>query len=146
MFDFIFWRRWLLAVGIIIIAFGALIALLSWSPVFSIFNWLVDNTFWPGTTPGAGVQSYQLWVYGMLGATMVGWGALFVYIILYPFSRKEAWAWGCIALGVAAWFVIDTAISACVAAYFNVAINMLLAILVAIPLLMTRGSFRKASK
>jgi uncharacterized BrkB/YihY/UPF0761 family membrane protein len=143
MLDFNFWRRWLLAVGVIITAIGAVIALLSWSPVFSIFNWLVDNTFWPGALPSTGIQSYQLWVYGMLGATMVGWGIFFTYIIIYPLVRKEAWAWDCIALGVAAWFVIDTAVSAYVGAYFNLAINLLLLALVALPLAATRREFTR---
>ncbi len=146
MVGFDLWRRWLLAVSVIIIAFGAVIALLSWSPVFSIFNWLVNGTFWQGMAPDTSTQEYQLWVYGMLGATMVGWGTFLAYIIRYPFARKEKWSWDCIALGIAAWFIIDTVISAYVTAYFNVAINLLLLVLVALPLIMTRGEFAKLNK
>jgi uncharacterized BrkB/YihY/UPF0761 family membrane protein len=141
MVDFNFWRRWLMAVSLIIIAFGAVIALLSWSPLFSVFNWLVNGTFWPGTLPDASTQSYQLWVYGMLGATMVGWGIFLAYITRFPFAKKEKWSWDCIALGVAAWFAIDTAVSAYVGAYFNVAINLLLLVLVALPLVATKKEF-----
>jgi uncharacterized BrkB/YihY/UPF0761 family membrane protein len=143
MADFNFWRRWLLAVSAIIIVFGAVIALLSWSPLFSVFSGLVNGTFWPGTLPDASTQNYQLWVYGMLGATMVGWGIFFAYIILNPFAKKEKWSWDCITLGVATWFVIDTAISAYAGAYFNVAINLLLLVLVALPLAVTKREFTK---
>ncbi len=141
MVDFNFWRRWLLAVSAIIVLFGVVIALLSWSPVFSVFNWLVNGAFWAGSAPGAGVQSFQLWAYGMLGATMAGWGIFFAYIIRNPFLKKEKWAWDCIALGVAVWFAIDTAVSAYVGAYFNVAINLLILILVALPLAATKKEF-----
>lgn len=141
MLDFKFWQRWLQAISIIIIAFGTVIALLSWSPVFSIFNGLVNGTFWPGALPDKSTQGFELWVYGMLGATMVGWGMFLAYIVRHPFARKEAWSRDCIFAGVAAWFIIDTAVSAYVAAYFNVVINVMLAVLIGLPLLATRGSF-----
>ncbi len=120
-----------------------MIALLNWSPIFSIFNGLVNDTFWPGALPDKSTQSFELWVYGMLGATMAGWGIFLAYIVRYPFAHKEAWSWDCIALGVAAWFIIDTLISAYVAAYFNVAINLLLLVLVALPLVATKREFAR---
>lgn len=146
MFDFRFWQRWLLAVCIMIIAGGAAFALLSWSPLFSIINGLVNATFWPGSLPDQGSRGFQLWAYGMLGGTIAGWGIFLTYIVRHPFARKEAWSWECIAAGVAVWFVIDTAVSIYVTAYFNVAINVLLLILVALPLIMTRNDFIKISK
>jgi hypothetical protein len=39
------WRNWLLAVCAIVILFGLVMALLSWTPLFSVFNGLVDDVF-----------------------------------------------------------------------------------------------------
>lgn len=70
--QFNLWRSWLLAVCIIVIVFGLVMALLSWMPFFSVFNGLADDVFWPGSAPGAAIDQYRLWVHGMLGATMAG--------------------------------------------------------------------------
>lgn len=139
---FDFWQKWLLAVGLIVIAFGLIIALLSCTPLFSVSNGLVDDVFWQGGVP-AGLDQYRLWVHGMLGATMVGWGITLAYIVLNPFRRREKWSWNAIAVGLAVWFVLDTFMSAYTQAYFNVGVNVLLAVLAGIPLLMTRKSFVK---
>ena len=124
------------------IAFGLIIALLSWTPLFSVFNGLVDDVFWPGGEPD-GLEQYRLWVYGMLGATMAGWGITLAYIVMNPFARREKWAWNAISAGMAVWFVVDTFMSACTNAYFNVGVNVILIVLAGIPLLMTRNSFVK---
>jgi hypothetical protein len=127
----------------LIIVFGGVIALLSWTPLFTIFNGLVNSTFWPRSGPDAGAQAFMLWAYGMLGATMVGWGIFLAYIVRYPLAKKERWARDCIAIGVAVWFLIDTSMSVWMQAYFNVAINVLLVFLVAVPLLATKDLFIK---
>jgi hypothetical protein len=139
---FDFWRKWLLAVCAIVILFGLVMALLSWTPLFSIFNGLVDNVFWPGDKPAA-IDQYRLWVHGMLGATMAGWGITLAYIVLNPFAKREKWSWNAIAAGLAVWFFIDTFLSAYTGAWFNVGVNVLLIVLAGIPLLMTWKSFGK---
>jgi uncharacterized BrkB/YihY/UPF0761 family membrane protein len=139
---FDFWRKWLLAVCFIVIAFGLIIALQSWIPPFSIFNDLVDDVFWQGGEP-AGLGQYRLWVYGVLGGTLAGWGVTLAYIVLNPFRRREKWSWNAIAAGLVVWFVIDTSLSAYTKAYFNVGVNVVGIVLAGIPLLMTRKSFEK---
>lgn len=143
MVNFKFWQSWLMAVSALIILFGVLIALLNWTDAFTIFNWLVNGTFWPGMPTPPDVEGFKLWAYGMLGATMVGWGIFLYYIVRYPFAKMEKWSWDCIALGVGAWFAIDTAVSAYAGAYFNVAVNLLILVLVALPLAMVRSHFAK---
>ena len=141
--DFRFWQRWLLVVAALIIVFGAVIAVLSWTPVFSVFNGLVNCTFWPQSEPDAGAQDFTLWAYGMLGATMVGWGVFLAFIVRYPFADKERWARDCVAIGVAAWFLIDTSVSVWMRAYFNVVINLLILVLIALPMIITINEFTK---
>jgi hypothetical protein len=136
-----FWQKWLLAVCFIVIAFGLVIALLSWTPLFGVFDSLVNGFFWPGSAPDEATGQFRLWVYGMLGATMAGWGVTLAYIVMGPFARLEKWSWDAIAFGLAVWFVVDTFMSAYSGAYFNVGINVLLIVLAGIPLLMTRKMF-----
>lgn len=140
---FLFWRNWLLAVCVIVVAFGLAIALLSWSPLFTIFDSLVSGVFWPGSAPGPEAKSFMLFAYGMLGATMAGWGITLAYIVVNPFSRKEPWARDAIALGLAVWFIVDTLMTVFTEAYFNVGVNVLLIVLAGVPLLATRGDFRE---
>jgi hypothetical protein len=136
------WQKWLLAVCLIVIAFGLVMALLSWSPLFGVFDDLVNAVFWPGGVPAA-VDQYRLWVYGMLGATMAGWGVTLAYIVLNPFAKREKWSWNAVTVGIALWFILDTFMSAYTGAYFNVGVNVLLVVLAGIPLSMTRKSFVK---
>ncbi|WP_424359699.1 hypothetical protein [Methanocella sp. MCL-LM] len=142
MVSFSFWQKWLLAVSGIIIFFGLVIALLSWSPVFVVFNTLVNGTFWPGTGPDESIQRFTLWAYGMLGATMAGWGLTLAFIVNGPFGKKEKWSRDAIAAGVVLWFVIDTFMSVYTGAYFNVGVNVLVLVLAGLPLLMTLKEFK----
>ncbi len=77
----------------------------------------------------------------MLGATMAGWGVTLVFIVYYPFTKKERWARNSIALGLSLWFLVDTFMSVYAGAYFNVGVNVLLIVLAGIPLLMSRKFF-----
>lgn len=138
---FLLWRNWLLAVCAMVIVFGLIIALLSWSPLFGIFNELVNGVFWNGSAPDANTGQFALWAYGMLGATMAGWGVALAFIVYYPYTKKERWAWNSIVIGLLLWFVVDTLISVYALAYFNVGVNVLLIIMAGIPLLMSRKSF-----
>jgi hypothetical protein len=138
-----FWQKWLLTVCFIVIAFGLVIALLSWTPLFDVFDSLVNSVFWPGSAPDAATGQFRLWVYGMLGATMAGWGIVLAYIVKNPFARREKWSWNAIAIALAVWFVVDTFMSAYVGAYFNVGVNVLLIVLAGVPLVMTLKRFKK---
>jgi hypothetical protein len=140
--DFKFWRSWLLAVSALIILFGLFMALLSWSPLFAVFDIPVNGVFWAGSGPDAHAKAFMLWAYGMLGATMAGWGVFLAYIVRHPFSKKEPWSRDCIAIGVSAWFVVDSFMSAYTGAFFNVAINAILFALIAIPLVLSRADFK----
>jgi len=135
------WQKWLLTVCLVVIIFGLVIALLSSTSLFGIFNGLVNDVFWSGSSPDPATGRFMLRAYGMLGATMAGWGIALAYIVKYSFAGKEKWSWNAIAFGLAVWFVADTFMSAYTKAYFNVGINVLLIVLAGIPLLMRRKSF-----
>ena len=142
MVSFDFWQKWLMAVCGIIVVFGLVIALLSWSPLFGVFNTLVNGTFWPGAGPDESTQQFTLWAYGMLGATMAGWGLTLAFIVNGPFGKKEKWSRDAIAAGVILWFVVDTIMSVYTGAYFNVGVNVLVLALAGLPLVMTIKDFK----
>jgi hypothetical protein len=139
--SFSFWQRWLLAVGILILGFGLLMALAAGTPLFDFFNRQIDPAFWSGAAVESTARQFQHWIYGVWGATIAGWGIFLVSIIHYPFSRKEAWAWECVAVGLVVWFVLDTSLSIYYGVFFNAAFNSLVLVAAAPPLMLTRKKF-----
>lgn len=135
------WQRWLLALGAIIVVFGAALAFLYPLPLFDIFRSQIDPVFWPAGELTRGTALFQQWIYGVLGATMAGWGVCIAFIAAVPFKRKEKWAWTCLALAVSLWFVIDTFLSWRFGALFNVIFNVLVFCVAMTPLLFSRKYF-----
>jgi hypothetical protein len=139
--SFTFWQRWLFTLSLIIIAFGLGMAVLNSTPLFDLLNRQVDPIFW-GTQPlPQEALAFRGWAYGVLGATMAGWGVFIAFLAQSPFRRRERWAWNCTALGILVWYLPDTAISLASGVIFNAACNTGLLALVALPLFFTRKEF-----
>ncbi len=140
--SFKFWQKWLLVSGIIVSVFGL-------SMVLNInserFNSLIDPVFWGNETPNIQVRNFQQWVYGVLGATMVGWGILIAFIAAIPFKKKEKWSRNCILIGILSWYILDTFISLKANVEFNAIGNTILAIIILMPIFFTVTKFRKTS-
>jgi hypothetical protein len=137
-----FWDRWLLVVAWILVVFGLLFALFNQSwPLDLIFNQRINSAFWPGGLAIDNIESFQAWIYGVLGATLSGWAVFLVFMVRHPFKRREGWAWNCIFAGITLWFVVDTAISAYFGVVINVVLNVALAASVYLPLFATRRQF-----
>ncbi len=130
-----FWTRWLEVVGGILVAFGVSFAVLNQTPFFDlIFNRSIDPVFWPAGEVPAAAGRFQAWIYGVLGATIAGWGVLVFFIAKHPLAQGERWAWRGLAGGFTLWFVVDTALSAFFGVTFNVVFNCLLAAAIVLPL------------
>jgi hypothetical protein len=138
---FLFCQRWLLALGVIIVVFGVALAFLYPTPFFDIFRTQIDPVFWGTGELTGGTILFQQWIYGVLGATMAGWGVCIAFIAAVPFQRKEKWAWNCLAIAVSLWFVIDTFLSWRFGALFNVVFNVLIFLAALVPLLFSRKHF-----
>lgn len=138
---FWFWKQWLFVVGITLAVFGALMALLSGSPLFSYFNRQIDPAFWSAVSVDESAKAFQEWIYGVWGATIAGWGVFTAFIARYPFRNGERWAWNCLATGVAVWFALDTGLSILHAVYFNAVFNVVVLLAVALPLAFSRRYF-----
>ena len=143
--SFSFWQKWLFAAGLTIAIFGFVMALVSGTPLFDLFNRQIDPAFWGANAVGDTARQFQQWIYGVWGATIAGWGIFVTYMARYPFNKKERWAWNCIVLGLAGWFVLDTWLSFYHKVYFNVAFNMGLFVLAMAPVVFTRKDFKKGS-
>jgi hypothetical protein len=109
MTSFSFWQRWLFVIGLVV--FGVMIALLSGTLLFDLFNRPIDPAFWGAIAVDRATRQFQHWLYGVSGATIAGWGIILIYIARYPFSKKERWAWNGLVFGLLVWFVPDTALS-----------------------------------
>jgi hypothetical protein len=118
-----------------------MMALLSGTPLFDLFNRQIDPAFWGANAVESATRQFQQWLYGVWGATIAGWGISMTCIARYPFRKKERWAWNCLVFGLLVWFVLDTSLSVFYKVYFNAAFNTTLLILAGLPLAFTRKEF-----
>jgi hypothetical protein len=132
------WYRWLLIVSILLIFFGVFMAIFNSTPLFDLFNTQIDPVFWGEEPLPTSVASFQAWVYGVLGATVAGWGICMAFIVYHPYRRRERWAWWALTTGIVIWDLIDTTISLSYGVVFNAGFNTLLLLLAGVPLLATR--------
>ena len=143
--SFSFWRGWLVTVGSILTLFGLALVFFNQSPLFdAVFNNHINPSFWPSGAISPDIVRFQAWIYGVLGATVAGWGAVVVFIARYPFHRRESWARDSIAVGISLWYLADTAVSLYFGVGFNAAFNTIVLILVWVPLALTWKAFRSA--
>jgi hypothetical protein len=140
---FTFWQRWLFILSLIIITFGLAMAWLNDSALFELLNRQVDPVFWGAQPLPQEAIVFRGWTYGVIGATMAGWGVFIAFLAQVPFRRRERWAWNCMTIGILAWFLPDTAISLAAGVIFNAVFNSLLLALVALPLIFTRKDFKE---
>ena len=146
MSHFIFWQRWLFVLSVIIILFGMGMALLNNTVLFDLFNNQIDPVFWGGQPLPDPALAFRGWAYGLIGATMAGWGVFIAFVVHFPFARREGWAWVCVALGILVWYITDTVITLSYGVRFNAIFNTVLLALVALPLIMTRKAFSRSTR
>jgi len=144
---FSFWQRWLLVVSWVVVAFGLLLALFNQTPVFDfLFNKQINPVFWGAAPLAVQTITFQRWIYGVLGATVAGWGLTMSFIAHYPFGSKERWAWNCLATGMLVWFITDTSLSLYFKVVFNALFNVLLLVAVFLPLIFTKRHFNSVHR
>ena len=139
--SFLFWQRWLFVVGIVIIISGLLLVFLSKTILFDLLNHSINPVFWDSKVVESNAIEFQKFLYGVLGATMAGWGVFLSFIVFYPFKNYEKWSWYCVVIGLLTWFILDTSISYYYGVYINVIVNMVFLIMTLLPIVFTRKSF-----
>lgn len=144
MFSFNFWIKWLLTVSFLLIMFGWILILFNQTAFFNfLFNDWINTTFWGSTSVPGPTALFQQWIYGTLGAVIVGWGIFLTFISTHPFRNKEPWSWNCMVFGITIWFMADTTVSFYFHVWLNVILNSVLFVAFALPLIFTRKYFFK---
>lgn len=121
--------------------FGLVFAFANGTALFSAFNAQIDPVFWPGPGADAAALAFRGWIYGVLGATMIGWGMMMFFLALHGLAARQTWVRNAIAASIPAWYVVDTYISWAARVYFNVIFNTVVLLLVMLPVFFTWGEF-----
>jgi hypothetical protein len=132
-----FWVSWLKIAAGAVMLFSAVLLL---APCVGqwMFNWVAFGAaVAPASVPDSAMP-YIRFVYGVLGAVMIGWMLAILLLARGPFARGETWAWGAIAGSLGLWFIIDTSWSLLQGYPGNALLNLGFALLFAPPLAATR--------
>ena len=135
------WFRWLAVAIFGVMLFGASMVVLP-ETARDIFSLLFHAS--PGEFQArypADANRYILFAHGVLGATMLGWGAAMLLILRGPFRRREPDGWTMLAAPLVLWFIADSAYSLYTGFWQNVLLNAVLLLLFGIPLGATRKYF-----
>lgn len=133
------WDRWLLVVLVIVTGYALLLVLRgSWPGV--LFERLGFGMAAAGIDGGP-ARDYVLFIYGVLGAVIVGWMVLLTAVALGPLRRREPWAVAAVAASLSTWFVVDTGFSLAVGSTGHALFNVGFVVAMGLPVAaMRRGS------
>ena len=142
--SFNFWQRWLTYANVLTIVVGLLVAFAGNSILFELHNDHTEDIFNGGKEFQDSLLEFKNWLFGIIGATIVGFHILMVMISENSFKKREKWAYNAMWFGLLSWFLIDSAISIYYGALHNVIlINIMALILIGIPLVATRKRFKE---
>lgn len=116
------WVRYLLLVTTATICFGAVLVLAP-GPTEALFGHLTfGRSGFPATFSTAALDYIRL-AHAVLGAEIVGWFALVLWVVRFPLANGLPGAWHALVLSLAAWYVPDTAYSLLAGYWPNAALN-----------------------
>lgn len=127
------WDRWLVAVLVVVLAYSALLVVRG-SVADEVFSRLGFGMAGTGIDSTAG-RRHVLLVYGVLGATMIGWAVLLLAVVTGPLRRREPWAWLAVTGSVGCWFALDSGLSLALGSPAHAAFNVVFLVAVAPPLI-----------
>jgi hypothetical protein len=136
------WRLWLLSAVAGVGVFGLTCVLLP-DVIAAFFNLLIFGRTVLPTGFGLAAAPYLSFVYGVLGAVMLGWAVLMMMVVEGPFRRGERAGWHMIALPFGVWFVVDSTWSLSTGYWQNALLNAAFALAFAIPLAATWRHFHR---
>jgi len=138
---FNFWRKWLVICSAITILFSLMMVFGSTGFLFEFYNRQVATAIWGRPELHEAVVKYHAWIFGVLGSSIAGWSVCLLFIALYPFKRREKWAYYCILISILIWAPLDSAFSIYFGVYIEALFNLFAVTLFLIPLIATYGSF-----
>lgn len=130
------WWLWLIVVSAGVAFFGLVMVV---APEFTrtFFGLLIFASSDAIDNFGGPAVAYISLTHGVLGTVMLGWGVVFLFVLLGPFRRGSREAWFTIAVSLTAWYVTDTIFSLWSGFWPNAVLNTVFAVLFAVPLAAT---------
>ncbi len=125
---FTFWHRALMGALILVEIVGLAMAFLGTSALFAPLNDRINEVFFGTAAIATEVAAYQTFAWGVFGGLTVGFAVLGFFIARHAVGRGEVWGWNALALGLAAWYVVDGVVSVYTGAWVNVVSNTLFAL------------------
>ncbi len=138
------WWKWLIVDSGFVIFFGLAMLLFNMS-ILKPLSRVCYNSFFQNAqfnSISAPELFFQQWLYGVLGAIMIGWGIMLLCIIYFSFRKLEKWSWYSITLSLVIWYLLDTAISVFYRVYINALLNTGFFIILGMPLLFSLKYFK----
>lgn len=139
-----FWVKWLVGAtfGVIVFSLGLIFIP---DTMREIFNQLylpsdVETQF------SDTAENFINFVYGILGAVMIGWAIMLLSTILGGFRRGEQEAWITLSASMVSWFVLDSGFSVAMGFPENALFNLAFFIVYAIPLGATYRQFMQPAR
>jgi len=133
-----FWWRWLTAVSILVLVFGAALFLAP-GLLLHVFNLLFFGAT-EGKSAFAPATDYLRFAFATLGAVMLGWAACMLVVLTRRRGSRDAWL--AVSVSLVAWFVPDTVYSMVAGFWQNAILNTLIAVLFAVPLVAIHREWR----
>ncbi len=137
---YLFWWRWLVLAACGVLLFGLSFVVLP-DLTQRFFNLLLFSSTQRNPAFSDAAVAYITLAYAVLGAVMFGWAIALLYALFGPFRRGLREGWNAVAVSLAAWFIPDTTFSLRSGFWQNAALNLVFAVLFAIPLVATYKAF-----
>ncbi len=138
---YLFWWRWL-----VLVTCGVLVCGLSFLVLPDLtqrfFNLLLFSSTQRNPAFSDAAVAYITLAYAVLGAVMFGWAVALLYALFGPFRHGLRDGWNTVAVSLVAWFIPDTTFSLRSGFWQNAALNLVFAVLFAVPLVATYRAFR----
>lgn len=139
---FLFWQQWLFYSSLLFALFGIVFALYGNNPFFIHYNNALADIFWQREHIPANAEKFRAFIWGSLGGTIACCYVLLAFIAMYPFRKKEKWAYLATAVAFGTWIVIDSAVSVYYGVNFQVYLTNTFSFIVkALPLIITWKDF-----
>lgn len=113
---------WISLVGIIGVLFGSFYAF------FGLDALPVYHRFVPE-------EVYTKWSNGLYGSTFIGFSVLLFFVGRYAFQKEDKTLMKALLYGIMSWLIVEASFSLYYHIYINVAVDIMLAIFLGVPLL-----------
>lgn len=134
----------MLCIGSALVGFLLIVA--PKTALFDAYNRTIAEALYSGVPMTLEAREHNAWLLATVGAGTVGWALSQFWIVLIPFQRREKWAHDCLCVSTAVWITLDIGIAAWFGVGGELAFVVPVAVLLAIPLIVTRPAFTEGKR